>query len=71
MKKVEQRISLYADDVALFISPVEEEMQLTMGILDKFDEALGCQFWTRNSGNLMSCLGLRRLKTNYQDGKQP
>jgi hypothetical protein len=71
MKKVEQWISLYVDDVALFIHLVEEEMQLTMGILDKFGEALGCQSRTRNSRNLMTCLGLRRLETNYHDGKQP
>ena len=36
-----QRISLYADDVALFIRSVEEEMGLTMEILHKFGEAPG------------------------------
>jgi hypothetical protein len=34
-----QRISLYADDVALFIRPVEDEMILTMQILEVFGEA--------------------------------
>ena len=36
-----QRISLYADDVALFIKPTEDEMNLTMEILGKFGEASG------------------------------
>jgi hypothetical protein len=35
------RISLYADDVALFIRPVEDEMNLTMEILGHFGEASG------------------------------
>ena len=34
-----QRISLYADDVALFIRPVEDELILTMQILEVFGEA--------------------------------
>jgi hypothetical protein len=34
-----QRISLYADDVALFIKPNEEEINLTMAILSKFGDA--------------------------------
>ena len=33
------RISLYADDAALFIRPVEDEMILTMQILEVFGEA--------------------------------
>jgi hypothetical protein len=37
----EQHISLYADDVALFIQPVELEINLTMNILNKFGEAFG------------------------------
>lgn len=32
-----QRISLYADDVVLFIRPVKEELNLTMEILGKFE----------------------------------
>jgi hypothetical protein len=31
-----RHISLYADDVALFIKPTEDEMNLTMEILGKF-----------------------------------
>jgi len=38
-----QTISLYADDVALFIKPAEVEMSLTMEILSKFGEASGLQ----------------------------
>jgi mannosylglycoprotein endo-beta-mannosidase len=38
-----QRISLYADDVVLFIRPQEAEMNLTVSILDKFGEASGLQ----------------------------
>ena len=34
-----QWISLYTDDVALFIRPVEDEMILTMQILEVFGEA--------------------------------
>lgn len=36
-----QRISLYADDAALFIRPVEDKMGLTMEILHNFGEASG------------------------------
>jgi len=36
-----QRISLYTDDVAMSIRPVEEEMGLTLEILHKFGEASG------------------------------
>lgn len=36
-----QRISLYADDVALFIRPVENEMNLTTSILEVFGGASG------------------------------
>ena len=34
-----QRLSLYADDVALFIRPTEEDLQLTKDILRCFGEA--------------------------------
>lgn len=37
----DQRISLYADDVALFIRPTEEEMSLSMDIVDRFGGASG------------------------------
>lgn len=40
-RNAEQRISLYADGVTLFIRPSEEEMNLTMRILEKFGEATG------------------------------
>jgi hypothetical protein len=33
------RLSLYADDVALFIKPLEEELNATMAILDAFRQA--------------------------------
>lgn len=38
-----QRISLYADNVTLFIRPTEQEMNLTIEILSKFGEASGLQ----------------------------
>lgn len=38
-----QQISLYDDDMALFIRPVEEEMNLTKDILAWFGEAAGLQ----------------------------
>jgi hypothetical protein len=37
----EQHISLYANDIAPFIQPMELEINLTMDILDKFGEASG------------------------------
>jgi hypothetical protein len=40
-RRQDQRISLYANDVALFIRPVEQEMNITMDILNKFGEASG------------------------------
>jgi len=36
-----QRLSLYADDVALFIKPLEEELQITRDILKVFGDASG------------------------------
>lgn len=36
-----QRISLYADDIALFIRPLEDEMNLTTHILEVFGETSG------------------------------
>jgi hypothetical protein len=38
-----QRLSLYADDVALFIKPLEEELQITRDILKVFGDASGLQ----------------------------
>lgn len=38
---IRQQISLYADDVALFIRPTQEEMSLTTNILEAFGEASG------------------------------
>jgi hypothetical protein len=38
-----QRLSLYADDVALFIKPVEDELLLTRDILTIFGEAFGLE----------------------------
>ena len=38
-----QRLSLFADDVALFIRPVEEELQVTKEILNAFGMASGLQ----------------------------
>jgi hypothetical protein len=42
-RNLNQRISLYADDVALFIKPYEEEINMTMAILIKFGDASGLQ----------------------------
>lgn len=38
-----QRLSLYADDVALFIRPEEADLQLTKNLLKIFGEASGLQ----------------------------
>jgi hypothetical protein len=38
-----QRLSLYADDVALFIKPVEEGLQVTKELLNAFNLASGLQ----------------------------
>ena len=38
-----QRLSLYADDVALFTRPTEEDLQLTKDILRCFGETSGLQ----------------------------
>jgi hypothetical protein len=38
-----QRLSLYADDVALFIKPLEDELNATMAILNAFGQASGLQ----------------------------
>ena len=40
-RNAEKRISLYVDDVALFIRSMEDEMNLTVKILNKCGEALG------------------------------
>lgn len=45
----EHRISLYANDVALFIKSVEEDMNLTMGILNRFGDASGMYTNFQNS----------------------
>lgn len=37
------RLSLYADDAALFLNPLKEEVDLTMKIMKKFGEATGFQ----------------------------
>jgi hypothetical protein len=40
-RSITQRISLYADDVVLFIKPCEEEMKMATAMLNKFGEASG------------------------------
>lgn len=40
-RNAEQRILLYADDIALFIRLVEDDIDLTLAILEKFGEASG------------------------------
>lgn len=106
-------ISLYANDVALFIQPTKEELQVIKIILDQFGEAAGlktnlkksciipmqlavmkspCRLfkahWVahyknslvltsaflsqiRNSESVTFCLGLKKLRTNFQVGKPP
>ena len=92
-------ISLYANDVALFIQPTKEELQVIKIILDQFGEAAGlktnlqksciipmqlavmkspCRLfkarWVahyKNSLVLTFCLGLKKLRTNFQVGKPP
>ena len=38
---MQHRISIYADDVVLFLRPEAGDINLTMGILDLFGEATG------------------------------
>jgi hypothetical protein len=38
-----QKLSLYVDDVVVFIKPLEEELHTTMAILDTFGHAWGLQ----------------------------
>jgi len=106
-------ISLYANDVALFIRPTKEELQVIKIILDQFGEAAGlktnlqksciipmqlavmkspCRLfkarWVahyknslvltsaflsqiRNSESVTFCLGLKKLRANFQVGKPP
>ena len=42
-RSVPQRVSLYADDVALFICPMEEELLMSKQFLDCFGKASGLQ----------------------------
>jgi hypothetical protein len=37
------RVSLYVDDVVLFLCPIEGDISITMNILDIFGEASGLQ----------------------------
>lgn len=46
---VRQRLSLYADDVALFIKPVEEELLLSKDILQIFGKASSLETNLQNS----------------------
>jgi hypothetical protein len=41
MSTIEHRISLYADDVVVFVSPVETDLLLIKAILDLFFRATG------------------------------
>jgi hypothetical protein len=59
-----QQISLYADDVAIFIRPVQEEMNLTIRIFEKFGEASGPR--TNLQKAVVFLLGVNsRLLTEY------
>jgi hypothetical protein len=40
-RPIQHRISLYADDVALFLQPAAEDINLTLEILNLFGEASG------------------------------
>jgi hypothetical protein len=42
-RNARQRVSLYADDVALFVKPLEHELMCTKEILECFGEASGLQ----------------------------
>ncbi|WVZ52762.1 hypothetical protein U9M48_003790, partial [Paspalum notatum var. saurae] len=42
-RSAEQRVSLYADDVALFIRPVDEELTISRELLDCFGKTSGLQ----------------------------
>lgn len=59
-----QQISLYADDVAIFIRPVQEEMNLTIRIFEKIGEASGPR--TNLQKAVLFLLGVNsRLLTEY------
>jgi len=38
---IRQRLSLYADDAVIFLQPTATDINLTLGILHPFGEALG------------------------------
>ena len=40
-RALQHRISIYADDVVLFLRPEAGDINLTMGILDLFGESIG------------------------------
>jgi hypothetical protein len=42
-KALQQRISLYADDVVIFLHPATEDIGVTLDILQLFEEASGLQ----------------------------
>uniref|UniRef100_A0A0A9AE32 Reverse transcriptase domain-containing protein n=1 Tax=Arundo donax TaxID=35708 RepID=A0A0A9AE32_ARUDO len=71
-RSTRQRVSLYANDVALFIRPAEEEFQITKDILDYFGSASGLQtnqFQIRSCDVVICCLGSRRSPIASLDGR--
>jgi hypothetical protein len=48
-RMLQHRISLYADDVVLFLHPKESDIQVVLGILHFFGEASGLKHNVHNS----------------------
>jgi hypothetical protein len=59
-RSLQHRISIYADDMVLFLRPEAEDISLTMGILNLFGEATGLKTNLQKS----SVLPIRCGETN-------
>jgi mannosylglycoprotein endo-beta-mannosidase len=62
-RALQHRISIYADDVVLFLRPVAGDINLTMGILDLFGEATGLKTNLQKSSVLPIRCGETELAT--------
>jgi hypothetical protein len=62
-RALQHRISIYADDVVLFLRPVAGDINLTMGILDLFGEATGLKTNLQKSSVLPIRCGATELAT--------
>jgi hypothetical protein len=58
-RTLQHRVSFYADDVLLFLRPVEDDISITMYILDIFGEASGLRNNVRNNVQKSSAFPIR------------